>query len=187
MDFIYEEISRKYPIKRKEHTDGVIQTAALLATVYGVDVEKARAAALLHDMFRGIKKDAMNQYVTQLALPEKYIDNPNLAHGKVAAGKLQREFGIADEDLLNAVAYHTTGRDGMSALEKVIFLADAIEPGRQYPGVEDIRRVAHHNLDQACLMCLERTIQHINEKGEYLDPDTVHARDWFQKKENIHE
>jgi len=74
----------------------------------------------------------------------------------------------------------------MSILEKVIFLADSIEPGRNYPGVDEIRQVAESDLDQACLMCLERTIDYINKKGYFLDPDTLDAREWFLKKEIIH-
>ena len=97
-----------------------------------------------------------------------------------------KDFGIEDEEVLNAVRYHTTGRAGMSIIEKVIFLADSIEPGRNYPGVDEIRQVAETDLDRACLMSLERTIDYISKKGYFLDPDTLDAREWFLKKENIH-
>jgi predicted HD superfamily hydrolase involved in NAD metabolism len=186
MDSIYNYIERHSSEGRKDHIQGVVDTADVLAQRFGADRGKAKLAALCHDLFRGIKDEALNVYVNQLGLPKKYLNNGNLAHGKVAAAMMTREFGIDDEDVLNAVRYHTTGRPRMSTLEKVIFLADSIEPGRNYPGVEEIRKIAETDLDRACLMCLERTIDYINKKGFFLDPDTLDARDWFQKKENIH-
>ncbi len=186
MDFIYSFIEKHSSGNRKDHIDGVVRTADHLAKKYGADREKTKLAALCHDLYRGIKDDALNVYVKQLSLPKKYLDNANLAHAKIAAEMIKKDFGIEDEDVLNAVAYHTTGRAGMSILEKVIFLADSIEPGRNYPGVDEIRQVAETNLDRACLMCLERTIDYINTKGYFLDPDTLDAREWFLKKEIIH-
>lgn len=184
MDSIYKYIEKNYSPERKSHTQGVVDTAALLAKKYGAAPGKAETAALYHDMYRGVKREALNVFVKQLGLPDKYIDNPNLAHAKIAAIKMRQDFDVTDEDVLNAVSFHTTGRPGMSTLEKVIFLADAIEPGRSYPGVEEIRLMAQNDIDKACLLCLERTIDYIKQRGDYLDPDTLDARDWFQKKEN---
>jgi predicted HD superfamily hydrolase involved in NAD metabolism len=186
MDSIYNYIEKNSSEHRKNHIDGVVNTADKLAVHFGVDRTKTKIAALCHDMYRGIKDDVLNIYVKQLGLPKKYLDNANLAHAKIAAEMIKKDFGIEDEDVLNAVRYHTTGRAGMSILEKVIFLADSIEPGRNYPGVDEIRQVAETDLDRACLMCLERTIDYINKKGYFLDPDTLDAREWFLKKENIH-
>lgn len=186
MESIYNYIARHSSDSRKDHIDGVVDTADILATRFGADRQKAKLAALCHDLYRGVKNDALNIYVKQLGLQKKYLDNPNLAHAKIAAEMMKRDFGIEDEDVLNAVRYHTTGRAGMSTLEKVIFLADSIEPGRNYPGVDEIRQMAETDLDRACLMCLERTIEYINKKGYFLDPDTLDAREWLLKKENIH-
>ncbi|MBO4991447.1 MAG: bis(5'-nucleosyl)-tetraphosphatase (symmetrical) YqeK, partial [Firmicutes bacterium] len=80
-----------------------------------------------------------------------------------------------DEDMLNAVRFHTTGRKGMSLLEKIIFLADAIEPNRSYPGVNDLRAMSEQNLDKACLMSLQRTIEYVRSQGQDLDPRTLEA------------
>jgi predicted HD superfamily hydrolase involved in NAD metabolism len=183
MDSIYNYIVRHSSESRMGHIEGVVEVADELAERFGVDRHKTRTAALCHDLYRGIKDDALNVYVNQLGLPKKYLNNANLAHSKIAAEMIKKDFGIEDEDILNAVRYHTTGRAGMSPLEKVIFLADSIEPGRNYPGVDDIRNVAKTDLNRACLMCLERTIEYINNKGFYLDPDTLEAREWFLKKE----
>jgi len=186
MDSINNYIEKHSSENRKNHIDGVVDTADKLAVRYGADRQKTKLAALCHDLYRGVKDEALNIYVKQLGLPKRYLDNANLAHAKIAAEMIKKDFGIEDEDVLNAVRYHTTGRAGMTVLEKVIFLADSIEPGRSYPGVEEIRQVAESDLDHACLLCLERTIDYINKKGYYLDPDTLDAREWFLKKENIH-
>ena len=185
MDSIYSHIQRHASTHRIGHIEGVLETADQLAIRFGADREKTKLAALSHDLYRGMRPEALNVYVNQLGLSKKYLDNANLAHAKVAAEMLKRDFGINDEDVLNAVRYHTTGRAGMSLLEKIIFLADSIEPGRNYPGVEAIRETAKTDLDRACLMCLERTIDYINDKGYYLDPDTLDAREWFLKKEKM--
>ncbi|MGN0659821.1 MAG: bis(5'-nucleosyl)-tetraphosphatase (symmetrical) YqeK [Emergencia sp.] len=157
-----------------------------LAEKYGADVEKAETAALFHDMFRGVPEDALNYYVKHLDLDRKYMNNCNLAHGKIAAVIMKRDYGIEDEDILNAVSYHTTGRPGMSLLEKIIYIADAIEPARNYPGVASLREAAWRDLDEACLLSLTRTIDYVTGQGNYLDTDTLDARDYFiQQKENL--
>ena len=95
---------------------------------------------------------------------------------------MERDFGIRDRDIINAVSYHTTGRAGMSLLEKVIFIADAIEPGRDYPGVDDLRRLAYVDLDKACLLSLTRTAEFVREQGIYLDDDTLAAKEYLEKE-----
>lgn len=185
MDSITEQIERSYSEARKKHTYGVVDTATELAQRYGADVGKARTAALFHDLFRGIPAKALDVYVRQLGLPAKYLGNPNLAHSKVAALVMERDYGILDPEILDAVRFHTTGRAGMGLLEKILFLADSIEPGRNYPGLEALRDAARQNLDSACLQALERTIAYVSAKSEYLDPDTLLARDWLKKEEKL--
>lgn len=163
--------------ERKLHTYGVAEEAVKLAQRYGEDMEKAGIAALFHDFFRGVGKKKLNEYVMRLGLDPVYLDNADLAHGKIAARIMERDFHITDRDILNAVSFHTTGRADMSGLEKIIYLADAIEPDRIYPGVDELRKLAYQDLDQACLAALERSIEYVNCKGRYLDPDTVKARD----------
>ncbi|MDO4545377.1 MAG: bis(5'-nucleosyl)-tetraphosphatase (symmetrical) YqeK [Bacillota bacterium] len=170
---------------RLQHTYAVAEEAEKLARRYGEDMERARLAALFHDMFRGVSPAALNLYIKHLGLPERYKDNPNLAHGKIAARIMERDYGITDRDVINAVAYHTTGRAGMSKLEKILFLADAIEPGRCYPTVEETRAIAYEDLDRACISSLERTIEYIRGRGDYLDPDTIEARDDLKEKLNL--
>lgn len=186
-DSINRYIDKNFSEKRKIHTEGVRITAIELAQIYGENRENAEIAALFHDMFRGISEDVLNYYVKNLGLDIKYLNNCNLAHGKIAAIIMEKDYGIKDQDIINAVSFHTTGREGMSLLEKIIYISDAIEPGRNYPGVEDLRREAYKDLDRACLMSLTKTINYVNEQGNYLDDDTLRARDYFIQKESLNE
>lgn len=179
-DSINSYIEKNFSEKRKVHTEGVRKTAVMLAEKYGADPEKAELAALFHDMYRGVSEDVLNYYVKHLDLDKKYLNNCNLAHGKIAAIIMKRDYGIEDEDIINAVSYHTTGRPGMTLLEKIIYIADAIEPSRNYPGVESLRETAERDLNEACLLSLTRTIEYVQGQGNYLDNDTLLARDYFR-------
>lgn len=182
MDSIEVYLEKNLSEKRKAHVKGVVDTAEQLAKAYGADPDKARQAALFHDMFRSTPVDVLNMYVRQLGLDKVYLDNANLAHGPIAAMIMERDYGIQDPDILQAVRYHTTGRAGMSLLEKVLFLADAIEPGREYPGVGQIRELAVRSLDKACLCSMERSITYIRERGLFLHEDTIKARNDLKEK-----
>jgi len=178
-DYILETIEKNYSEHRKKHTFAVCETAKTLARHYGVDEEKAKVAALFHDMFRDLPEQTLNAYVRDFNMDDRYYDNVNLAHGKIAAIIMERDHQIKDRDILNAVAYHTTGRPGMSLLEKIIYIADAIEPGRDYPGVEELRNLAYQNLDEACLLSMNNTIEYIKERGLFLDEDTIRAKNFL--------
>ena len=179
---IREYIQRNYSEKRKEHTLRVEAIAVKLGQAFGGDINKIRTAALFHDLCRGMEINKLNQYVQDFGLANKYLDNPNLAHAKIGAIFMTKDFGINDQDIINAVSYHTTGRKGMSLLEKIIYLADAIEPGRDYPGVDELREIAFKDLNQAILVSLEQSISFVKEKGYDLENDTIEARnDIFEK------
>ncbi|MDD4200016.1 MAG: bis(5'-nucleosyl)-tetraphosphatase (symmetrical) YqeK [Eubacteriales bacterium] len=169
--------------KRYRHTLSVRDLALEMAEREGVDLRNTELAALLHDMARNIDDIELKTYVKNLCLDERYADNINLAHSKIARELAEIEFGIDDEDILNAISYHTTGRAGMSTLEKIIFLADAIEPGRTYLGVDNIRQKARTSIDEGCLASLQNTISYVKSKNEYLDSDTQDAyKDIKEKK-----
>ena len=164
---------------RIEHTKGVVKTAEELSRRFGADPAKAMTASWFHDMARNLPIEKLDSYVLSFDLGRRLLGNPDLSHSKVAAALMKRDFGVRDQEILDAVAFHTTARAGMGPVEKVVFLADAIEPGRSYPGVDEIREEALRDLDRACLMSLEGTIGFLREKGVYIDPDTIEARDHF--------
>ena len=178
---IIEYIDKNFSEKRRVHTYGVRDTAIKLAEKYGCDKEKAEIAALLHDMYRGVAVSVLNYHVKHLGLDRRYIDNPNLSHGKIAAEMIKKDFNIDDEDIINAVSFHTTGRPYMSLLEKIIYIADAVEPGRDYPGVKELREILEKDLDMACLASLDKTINYVLSEGNFLDKDTIDAKKYFEK------
>lgn len=168
--------------KRQRHVDAVAVLARELAELYGVDPDKAEFAALCHDMFRNESIELLNEYIEKGNFSKTCLNSSNLAHGKAAAYELEHRYGITDADILNAVSYHTTGRAGMSNLEKIVYLADATEPGRNYPGVQRLRSLMKKDLDRACLRSLSRTINYVTERGQFLDPDTLAARNDLLRK-----
>ena len=176
-----EYVATQLTEKRRRHTFGVRDTALMLSERYGGDPSKAEIAALAHDMYRGLRGEELDRTVMELGLDSKYLGLPNLAHSKIAAEMLKRKYGIDDEEILNAVSFHTTGREGMGKLEKIIFLADAIEPGRDYPGVEKVREAAMISLEEGCLCSMEGTIGHVLSQGAYLDEDTIKAADFLKE------
>ena len=187
MRSINSYIEKNFTEKRKLHTFAVCNLAIKLAEHYGIEKAKVETAALFHDMFRGVPEQSLNCYVTHLGLDSKYLNNPNLAHGKIAAIVMERDYGITDGDVINAVSFHTTGREAMSEVEKIIYIADATEPNRIYPSVEMLRKLSFDNLDKAVLESLKHTIKYIEERGLYLDKDTVLAKEYYMKKEKMNE
>ena len=169
--------------KRWNHTVNVVSEAEKLCQMYGGDMEKCVTAAIFHDVVKELPNEELNALVRKFGFDEKYIDSPNLSHGKIAAALLKHEWGIDDEDIINAVSYHTTGRAGMSKTEKIVFIADAIEPTRVYNGVEAIRKATYEDLNRGCLKSLTDTVEHLKEKGvSYIDEDTLRAREWFEEQ-----
>lgn len=171
--------------KRLKHTLGVRETAVNLAKHYGEDEEKAEIASMCHDIFRGKPIDEINALVKHYGLDDIYLNNANLAHGKLAACFMKEEMGIEDSQLLDCVSFHTTGRADMTMNEKIVFIADAIEPGRDYPGVEEIRKYAFDDIDKACYLSLKGTVEHLMESGmkyEDIHHDTTDALKYFEER-----
>lgn len=177
-----DRITRDLKPRRVIHTECVVAEAVALAKKHGADVQKAEIAAWLHDIARNLPQEEMNRYVKELDLGVRYLDNKNLAHSKVGAAIIKNELGITDPEILYAVSYHTTGREGMTLLDKIIFLADAMEPNRNYPGVERLRELVREDLDKACAYSLRRTKDYVESKGEYLDPDTLNALEYCERE-----
>ncbi|GLC88528.1 bis(5'-nucleosyl)-tetraphosphatase (symmetrical) YqeK [Lysinibacillus piscis] len=152
-------VQPRMPEKRYIHTIGVMETAIDLAQRYGEDVKKAETVAILHDIAKYADIAWMEQIVRDEELDARLIGwGSELLHGPVGAYIAESEFGITDEDMLNAIRFHTTGRVGMSRLEKILFVADMIEPNRQFDGVERLRKKAQKDLDKAVRACIRHTL-----------------------------
>lgn len=158
------------------HTLGVVETAIELAVRYHADRDKAELAAIFHDYAKFRPKDEMREIVKQQGMPESLLHyGTELLHAPVGAYLVEQEAGITDPEILSAIANHTTGRVGMNTLEKIIFLADYIEPGRKFPGVDDVRELAKIDLNQACIQALKNTMIFIMKQNQLIYPETVHA------------
>ncbi|UNL84267.1 bis(5'-nucleosyl)-tetraphosphatase (symmetrical) YqeK [Priestia koreensis] len=161
---------------RYQHTIGVMETAIQLAKLYGVDEKKAETAAIFHDYAKFRSKDEMEQIIRTEKMPEDLlVHNAELWHAPVGAYLVEKEVGITDPDILSAIRYHTSGRADMTLLEKVIYLADYIEPGRHFPGVDEVRETAKVDLDQALVQSLRNTISFLLKKNQMVYPDTIYT------------
>ena len=156
--------------------------AVRLAGIHGADVEKAAFAGRYHDIAKNLSQEDMDERIVRYGLDESLIGNAALAHSKVGAEMLKREFGVSDEDILNAVRYHTTGRKDMTLLEELIFTADAIEDNRTYPDLKYYQHLAYEDLDRACYEILEFLVTDLTAKGRDAGKDTLEARDWALEK-----
>ena len=172
---------------RYTHSLGVEKMASELAAIYGADTDKAAFAGRYHDIAKCFTPEVMNGYVRQFGLPDIYIDNNPLAHSKVAAEILRTEFGVTDEEVLDAVRSHTTGRKDMSLLEEIVYVSDAIEENRNYPELEALQKQAREDLDGACLFIMDYTLEQLDRKGRVPDKDTIEARQFITDRINSKE
>lgn len=158
------------------HTIGVMETAIKLADRYGADIKKAELAAIFHDYAKFRPKDEMKQIIVEQGMPPILLEyNSELWHAPVGAFLAEKEAGITDSEVLDAIRYHTSGRIGMTLLDKIIYLADYIEPGRHFPGVDEVRAIAEEDLDKALIQSMKNTIQFLMKKNQPVFPDTFNA------------
>lgn len=171
--------------KRYGHTLRVAETAEDLARAHGLDPGRARLAALLHDAARELSPEEFLGLADDWNLPvgEAERENPKLLHGPVAAELARRELGVGDGEVLDAVREHTTGRPGMGPLSLVLYVADKIEPARDYPSVENLRRLAREDLRGAAAESLRRSIAHNEERGRPTHPASLGTLRWLEKSE----
>lgn len=163
--------------KRYKHSLGVSQTAARMAQAYGVDVRTARLAGLLHDWDKGYDDEGARARVDELGLTDKlasYRDMPHLLHGPTAAVALGRDFPALPPALLRAIELHTTGAPDMTDLDMIIYVADAIEPSRDYAGIDELRSmVGKADLEELFLSTFEHVLDNLVERRKLIHPDTV--------------
>ncbi|MBN8191036.1 bis(5'-nucleosyl)-tetraphosphatase (symmetrical) YqeK [Bacillus sp. NTK074B] len=155
------------------HTCGVMETSIELAQRYGADEKKAETAAIFHDYAKFRDKEEMKAIIEEENLSgELLLYNSELWHAPVGALLVEREVGIEDLEILDAIRFHTSGKEGMTILDKVIYLADYIEPNRGFPGVEEVRELAKESLDAAIIKALQNTMTFLMKKNQAIYPDT---------------
>lgn len=179
---IRKAMEKNLDSKRYEHTLGVAYTAASLAMRYDVDVNMAIIAGLLHDCAKCLSDEKKITICEKhdITITEVERKNPSLLHAKVGGFLAMETYHITDIEIINAILNHTTGRPGMSTLEKIIFIADYIEPGRkQAPNLSMLRKLAFLDLDKALMKILEDTLKYLKESEQEVDLITQKTYDFY--------
>jgi len=180
-------VKKELDKKRYIHSLGVSYTAAGLAMKYGENINKARIAGLLHDCAKSYSSEELIKSCHKVNIPvsEFEIDNPELLHSKYGSYLANSKYNITDENILNAIYYHTTGRENMSLLEKIIFTADYIEPNRtELEGISSIRQEAFTDIDRAIVSICEKTLSYLNKSNKTIDITTVNTYKYYQNLVN---
>ncbi|ANQ64422.1 bis(5'-nucleosyl)-tetraphosphatase (symmetrical) YqeK [Staphylococcus equorum] len=175
-------VKDKLPEKRFNHSLRVAETAVKLAEIYDGDKDKAELAGILHDYCKYDDLGSMYQIVTQNELDSNLLSyGSEILHGPVAAIIMNQQFDVTDEEVLLAIKNHTTGRAQMTKTEKLIFIADYIEPGRQTPGVEEIRDLAYNqgSLDKTIYEISKRTVLYLINKDINVYDATIACLNYY--------
>lgn len=182
--YFRERLKAKLPPLRYEHSLGVSYTAMALAMRYEHDLDKAEIAGLLHDCAKHYTDDEIIKKCRKHEIPleEAELSAPAVLHAKYGAWLAERRYGISDPEILSAIRWHTTGKADMSLLDKIIYIADYIEPRRdKAPDLPRMRKLAFEDLDLAMYEILEGTLQYLKKKGSNVDPMTNEAYDYFKE------
>ena len=171
--------------KRYGHTLRVADTAAELARIHGLDEDRARLSALIHDAAREVEPGEFLRLAEEWNLPvgEPERQSPKLLHGPVAAELAKRELGVGDEGVLEAVRVRTTAKPGMNPLALALYVADKIEPARDYPSVGRIRDLARRDLREAATEALRRVVAHNEERDRPIHPSSRAMLEWLEEAE----
>lgn len=180
---IEKKLSKELDKKRYVHTLGVAYTAVSLAMAHGDDMYDAYLAGLLHDNAKCIptneKRRLCKKYDIRLNDAEE--KNPDLLHAKLGAVLAKEKYDVTDNFVLNAIRYHTTGKPGMTELEKIIYIADYIEPNRKMlPDLAKVRMTAFRNLNEAMVLILQGTLQYLKEKNASIDQLTQETYEYYK-------
>lgn len=181
LEFIRNRVKEKLSEKRFKHVLGAEEMAAKLGKFYGVDEKKVRISALLHDYAKEEKLENLQRicrehYGKKL---EHYMGMNEVLHGFAAAVLAREEFGIEDREILEGIKYHTIGKRGLSFFSKIIYMADAVEEGRVYPGVEELRKMAFEDMDGAILLELNQKLEYLVKKDVIIHLNTLDMRNWL--------
>lgn len=186
LDKLTKKVKRNLTAHRYIHTMGVMYTSASLAMRYDFDINHAMTAGLLHDCAKKMSYGDLIKWCENNKIETSDVEklNPELLHAKVGSKLAEKKYGIKDEDILNSIKYHTTGRPAMSTLEKIIYVADFIEPGRkELPKLNEIRKEAFIDIDKCIILILESTLSYLHEKGSLIDNATQETYNYYVNKE----
>lgn len=185
---IRKKLKKKLDPCRYEHTLSVSYTAMALAMRYGCDLEKAELAGLLHDCARQFDNQTIYEKCLEKGIPvtEDEEKNKVLLHAKYGSYMAEHKYQITDPEILSAIRYHTTGKTDMTLLEKIIYIADYIEPRRnKADNLDSMRQLAFVDIDQALTEIMQGILVYLNETGSNVDSQTESAIDYYQNRQAI--
>lgn len=182
---IMQQVQMHMSERRFQHVLGVEETAVALAKKYGASEEKASIAALTHDYAKERPDDEFKMVIQRDGYDMNLLRYGNaIWHGLIGADFVQRELGIEDEEILQAIRLHTTGAARMTLLDKIIYVADYIEPGRDFPGVKEARGLAMKDLNEAVAFETKGTLTHLLEKENPIYPKTIETYNYWVADQN---
>ncbi len=182
-----KQLEKELKPDRFDHTLGVAYTAASMAFIYGADVEKALIAGFLHDCAKSMSHEEQVKICEKnnIEMTEVERKNHSLLHAKVGMYLARTKYDVYDTDILNAIRWHTTGREDMSLLEKIIYIADFIEPNRKkLEGMDDIRKEAYTDIDKCLAHILHDSVIYLKTIGKECDEATMTAYEYYKKYYN---
>ncbi|AQU79116.1 MULTISPECIES: bis(5'-nucleosyl)-tetraphosphatase (symmetrical) YqeK [Planococcus] len=184
-----QTVKERLPENRFTHVLGVVDTATELAKAFKVSESNAQTAAILHDVAKFSDREWMKSVIVSENMDPLLLEyHAELWHAPVGAHLAKSEFGVTDEDVLNAIRYHTTGREAMSDLEKVVYIADLIEPNRKFSGVEELRQLKNQGLDVMMEAAIKHSIEFLKSKNQPVFPDSLKCYNYFvQQKGKVKE
>lgn len=180
-----EKLKEMLPERRLQHSFNVSKCAVKLSKIYNCDEEKAKIAGLVHDCAKYFTDDQIENCIKKFNIELDSLEENNIAlsHSVIGSYVAKEVFNIDDEEIINAIKYHTTGRENMSILEKVIYMADLIEEGRNFPKVEELRELTYSGkLEEALLMSFNNTIKFVIDNNQLIHTRTVKARNYIMIK-----
>ncbi len=182
IEIITQKVKEMLPQRRFNHSLNVAKCASKLAITYGIDENTAYLAGITHDCAKYLNDKEINYYVNKYKIKLNSIEEDNIAlsHSLIGSYIAKYELDIKDDDVINAIKYHTTGKADMNLLEKVIYMADLIEEDRKFPNVEILRDLTYNGeLDKALLISFNNTIKFVIDNNQLIHPRTIDARNYL--------
>ena len=180
IELIKEEIKEKLTEKRFMHSISVMDMCEKLAKIYGCDIKKAKLVGLVHDMAKEMTDKEMLGYVNKnnIAISDTEKNIPQILHGKIAGDLAKKKYDF-DDEMCEAIKYHTTGKEDMTLLQKILFVADKIDETRNYEGVEELRKLAFENLDEAIIKNIDETLIINIGKNKVIQEESIKTRNYL--------
>ena len=178
------ELLKSIGIFRYEHSLRVLTTAKKIGLFYNIDQKKIEISALYHDCGKIGNLDKILRLINdyKINLTEEDKKSPAVLHSILGRYIAKIKYNIKDKEILDAIRYHTTGRTNMSNLEKIIFISDYIEPGREFKGVEKVRYLAEKNIDESVIIAMKNTIAFLEKNNKHVHKDTLDGLNYLLKK-----